>query len=37
MKLPPVATRGGVFVAPKGVDFQEWLISVTEEVPVDEK
>ena len=34
---PPAATGGGVFVAPKGVDFHEWLESVTEWVPVDEE
>ncbi len=33
---PPAATGGGVITAPKGVDFYEWLNSVTEEVPVDE-
>jgi hypothetical protein len=25
---PPVATGGGVFRAPKGVDFYEWLESL---------
>ena len=34
---PPAATGGGVIVAPKGVDFHEWLESVTELVPVDEE
>ncbi len=34
---PPVATGGGVFRAPKGVDFYEWLESVTEFVPIDEE
>ncbi len=34
---PPVATGGGVFRAPKGVDFYEWLESVTEMVPSDEE
>ncbi len=34
---PPLAvTGGGVFTAPKDVNFQEWLNRVTEEVPVDE-
>ncbi len=34
---PPLAvTGGGVIRAPKGVDFDEWLESVTEEVPIDE-
>ena len=34
---PPLAEQGGgVIVAPKGVDFYEWLESVTEEVPIDE-
>ncbi len=33
---PPAIRGGGVVVAPKGVNFQEWLNSVTEEVPVDE-
>ena len=33
---PPAATVGGVIRAPKGVDFHEWLESVTEEVPIDE-
>ena len=34
---PPLAvTGGGVLTAPKGVNFQEWLNRVTEEVPVDE-
>jgi hypothetical protein len=32
---PPVES-GGVVHAPKGVDFYEWLISVTEEIPQDE-
>ncbi len=32
---PPAVTGGGVIVAPKGVDFYEWLESVTEIVPVD--
>ncbi len=35
--VPPLAvTGGGVFTAPKDVNFQEWLNRVTEEVPVDE-
>ena len=34
---PPAVTGGGVFVAPKGVDFYEWLESVTEMVPSDEE
>ncbi len=34
---PPAKTVGGVFTAPKGVNFHEWLESVTEEVPVDEE
>ena len=35
---PQPAPKGsGVIVAPKGVDFYEWLNSVTEEVPVDEE
>ncbi len=33
---PPAVTGGGVMVAPKGVDFYEWLDSVTELVPIDE-
>lgn len=33
---PPVDTGGGVIQAPKGVEFQEWLESVTELVPVDD-
>ena len=33
---PPAVTGGGVFTARKGVNFQEWLNRVTEEVPVDE-
>ncbi len=33
---PPAGTGGGVFTAPKGVNFQKWLNRVTEEVPVDE-
>ncbi len=32
---PPAATGGGVVRAPKGVNFREWLESVTEEVPID--
>ncbi len=31
--LPPVDQGGGVIIAPKGVDFDEWLESVTELVP----
>ncbi len=31
----PAATGGSVVRAPKGVDFYEWLESVTEEVPID--
>ncbi len=35
---PPQAVTGsGVLVAPKGVDFYEWLESVTEEVPINEE
>jgi hypothetical protein len=34
---PQIATGGGVIVAPKGVDFYEWLESVTEMVPVGEE
>ena len=30
---PPLDHGGGVIVAPKGVDFHEWLDSVTELVP----
>ncbi len=30
---PPVDQGGGVIVAPKGVNFHEWLESVTELVP----
>ncbi len=30
---PPVDRGGGVVIAPKGVDFDEWLESVTEWVP----
>ncbi len=33
---PTVRSGGGVVTAPKGVNLQEWLESVTEEVPVDE-
>ena len=33
---PPAVTGGGVITARKGVNFQEWLNRVTEEVPVDE-
>ncbi len=33
---PPAATGGGVVRAPKGVNFHEWLESVTEEKPIDE-
>ena len=32
---PPAATGGGVVRAPKGVNFHEWLESVTEDVPID--
>ena len=32
---PPAATGGGVVRAPKGVNFYEWLESVTEEKPID--
>ncbi len=35
--MTPPADTGGVFTAPKGVDFREWFESVTEEVPVDEE
>ena len=34
---PPAVTGSGVLVAPKGVDFYEWLESVTEEVPINEE
>ena len=33
---PSAATGGGVVRAPKGVNFYEWLESVTEEVPIYE-
>ncbi len=33
---PPAARGGGVVRAPKGVNFYEWLESVTEDVPIDE-
>ena len=33
---PPAVTGGGVVRAPKGVNFYEWLESVTEEKPIDE-
>ena len=33
MPPPPVDHGGGVLTAPKGVDFQEWIDSVTETVP----
>ena len=33
MKLPLVDLDGSVIVAPKGVDFHEWVDSVTEMVP----
>ena len=33
MPPPPAQHGGGVIVAPKGVDFQEWFDSVTELVP----
>ncbi len=33
---PPGDTSCGVVRAPKGVNFHEWLESVTEEVPIDE-
>ena len=34
---PPSGVMGcGVIVAPKGVDYQEWVDSITEEVPDDE-
>ncbi len=32
---PPAAAGGGVVRAPKGVNFYEWLESVTEEKPID--
>jgi hypothetical protein len=32
---PSAVTGGGVVRAPKGVNFYEWLESVTEEVPID--
>ena len=34
--VPPLAGGGGVIQAPPGVDFHEWIESVTEEVPLDE-
>ncbi len=34
---PPAVTGGGVIVAPKGVDYREWLESVTELVPIGEE
>ena len=37
MAPPPAVMGGGVIVAPKGVDFHEWVDSVTELVPVDEE
>ncbi len=33
LALPPDDHGGGVIVAPKGVDFHEWIESVTEFVP----
>jgi len=33
LALPPDDHGGGVIVAPKGVDFTEWIESVTELVP----
>lgn len=33
LALPPDDPGGGVIVAPKGVDFTEWIESVTELVP----
>ncbi len=33
---PSAVTGGGVVRAPKGVNFHEWLESVTEDVPIDE-
>ncbi len=33
---PPIIHGGGVITAPSGVDFREWLESVTELVPADE-
>ena len=33
---PPAEEGGGVITAPKGVNFHEWLESVTELVPIDE-
>ncbi len=33
LALPPDDHGGGVIVAPKGVDFHEWIRSVTELVP----
>ncbi len=32
---PPAVTGGGVVRAPKGVNFHEWLESVTEDAPID--
>lgn len=32
---PPVDRRGGVIIAPRGVDFEEWLESVTEVVETE--
>jgi hypothetical protein len=37
MAPPPAVTGGGVIVAPEGVDYHEWLESVTELVPIDEE
>lgn len=36
IKPPPPVTAGGVVQAPPGVDFEEWVESVTELVPADE-
>lgn len=33
---PPVDHGGGVFTAPKGVNFHEWLESITELVPASQ-
>ncbi len=33
---PPAPKVGGVFVLPKGVDYDEWRERFTEEVPVDD-
>lgn len=35
LHIPEAVTGGGVVVAPKGRDFEEWFNEVTEEVPVE--